>query len=81
MNLPGVDGIMLRGDGMFLDNPGPRGNEHRDREYHRRWNMRDFTLVQTVGMSTLTPFYMIDWFRNGDFWQGIFSEVRDTNPE
>jgi hypothetical protein len=50
VNLPGVDGIMLRGDGMFLDSPGPRGNEHRDREYHRRWNMRDFTLVQTVGM-------------------------------
>ena len=48
VNLPGVDGIMLRGDGMYL---GPRGNEHRDRDYHRRWNMRDFTLVQTVGIS------------------------------
>ena len=51
VNLPGVDGIMLRGDGMHLDKPSPRGNDHRDREYHRRWNMRDFTLVQTVGMS------------------------------
>jgi hypothetical protein len=49
VNLPGVDGIMLRGDGMQLDNHGPR-NDNRDRDYNRRWNMRDFTLVQTVGM-------------------------------
>lgn len=46
VNLPGVDGIMLRGDGMHIDDHNSGNAE----EYHRLWNMKDFTLVQTVGM-------------------------------
>lgn len=61
VNLPGVDGIMLRGDGMHLDNHSPR-HDNRDREYRRRWNMRDFTLVQTVGMSNFGKTTTIDNF-------------------
>ena len=46
-NLPGVDGIMSRGEGMHLDKQSSRND---NREKRRRWNMRDFNLIQTVGM-------------------------------
>lgn len=59
VNLPGVDGIMLRGDGMQLDNQSPR-NDNRDRDHNRRWNMRDFTLVQTVGMCSKNILFQCD---------------------
>jgi hypothetical protein len=45
---PGVDS-MLR-DGMQLEKHSPRG-DYREHEWHRRWSMRDFNLVQTVGIS------------------------------
>lgn len=47
----GVDGMIFRGDGTHLDKHTSR-NDSREREHHqrKRWNMRDFTLVQTVGM-------------------------------
>jgi len=46
VNLPGVDGILLRGDGMLIDDHHSQDED----EYHRPWNMKDFTLVQTVGI-------------------------------
>jgi hypothetical protein len=49
----GVDGMIFRGDGIHLDKHSPRNDtRERDHNHHprKRWNMRDFTLVQTVGM-------------------------------
>jgi hypothetical protein len=47
-NLPGIDGIISRGDGIYLDHP-------RNESRLKRWNMRDFNLVQTVGISLQYP--------------------------
>ena len=58
VSLPGVDDMLSRGNnGMILDGtPSPR-HEDRDWEGRRGWNMRDFTLIQTVGMlNFITPF-------------------------
>jgi hypothetical protein len=51
VSLPGVDDMLSRGNnGMILDStPSPR-HEDRDWDGQRGWNMRDFTLIQTVGM-------------------------------
>lgn len=70
MNLPGVDGIMLRGDGMHIDGPNSRNEE----EQHRLWNMKDFTLVQTVGI--FSPPWKIGknvdpCRRDGNLWKSI----------
>ena len=49
VSLPGVDGMLSRGNGMILDGiPSPR-HENRDWDSRERWNMRHFTLIQTVG--------------------------------
>ena len=50
---PGIDGMIFRGDGMQLEKHSPRSDSRdRDRHHRKRWNMRDFNLVQTVGMSS-----------------------------
>lgn len=50
LSQPGIDGMIFRGDGMHVDKHTPR-KESRDRDTRKRWNMRDFTLMQTVGVS------------------------------
>lgn len=79
VNLPGVNGIMLRGDGMQLDKHSPKMDNRAEWDYRRKWNMRDFTLVQTVGMC-LTNSMSLMFFRNGNLWKGVFSEVCFTKP-
>lgn len=72
---PGVD-VMLR-EGMQLDTQSPR-NENREHEFHRRWSMRDFNLVQTVG----TQLYVMTLtFRNGDVWSCILGSICRPNSQ
>jgi hypothetical protein len=47
VSLPGIDDIMS--EDMLLDRH--QNDSLREREFRRGWNMRDFVLVQTVGMS------------------------------
>ena len=48
LNQPGIDGMMFRGDGIRVEKQSSR-KENRDQDTRKRWNMRDFTLMQTVG--------------------------------
>jgi len=52
-NLPGVDGLFRTEHGMYLDKHINSRHENRDGHCRRGWNMRDFQLIQTVGMSFL----------------------------
>jgi hypothetical protein len=92
VNLPGVDGIMLRGDnGMHIDDHNSRNED----DYHRPWNMKDFALVQTVGMSPSsapTPkpeklrgnnvdFFFLGTGTFGRVFLARFSAARPNRPE
>jgi hypothetical protein len=48
LSQPGIDGMMFRGDGIHVEKQSSR-KDSRDRDTRKRWNMRDFTLMQTVG--------------------------------
>lgn len=55
-NLPGIDGLFRSDQGVHLEKYNSPRHDDREREYRRRWNMSDFQLIQTVGMSSLPRF-------------------------
>jgi hypothetical protein len=86
VSLPGVDGMLSRGNGMLLDStPSPR-HKNRDWETPRRWNMRDFVLIQTVGR---LPFFALTDhgaddllpYRHGDLWTSLSCSLLDSSSQ
>jgi len=91
VSLPGIDGMLSRGNGMILDGiPSPR-QENRDWESRERWNMRHFTLIQTVGTQPRFTFaappssrhgaYDLLPFRHGDIWTSLPCPFLDTSTQ
>ena len=91
VSLPGVDGMLSRGNGMILDSTTSPRRENRDWESRERWNMRHFTLIQTVGTQPRFTFaappssrhgaYDLLPFRHGDIWTSLPCPFLDTSTQ
>jgi len=79
LSQPGIDGMIFRGDGILLEKQASSSrNRSRERDSRKRWSMRDFTLMQTVGTHHCSARSVLMTTRNRDIRKSVPRDVCQT---
>jgi len=78
LSQPGIDGMIFRGDGILLEKQASSRNRSRERDSRKRWSMRDFTLMQTVGTHHCSARSVLMTTRNRDIRKSVPRDVCQT---
>ena len=79
LSQPGIDGMIFRGDGILLEKQASSSrNRSRERDSRKRWSMRDFTLMQTVGTHHCSARSALMTTRNRDIRKSVPRDVCQT---